>query len=625
MWEEGTQKRAEKDYRSVEELKKLEGFLEEKEAKLGLYELLRGNPSFAADLLLGVELFPFQHIAVKTMFETDYTLGCWSRGLSKSYTSGIYAALDALLNQGIKIGIISASFRQSKHIFNKIEDIINGPKAVLFNQCDVHTSKGSDQWKMRIGESEILALPLGSGDKLRGFRFHRVIIDEFLLMPESIFNEVIMPFLAVVDNPTERNELMVIENDLISKGIITEEDRYKWPGNKVILLSSASYKFEYMYELYQRFENLITMSQADRDKREDGGDATRAILHFAYDVAPEGLYDENLLMQSKATMSTSQFEREFGAVFTDDSKGYYEMSKMEGCTIGPGLSPSIEVQGNPEDKYILSFDPSWSLSDSSDDFAIQIFKLNVEKGASTLVHSYAVPGTPLNSHLRYFQYCLEEFNIVMIIGDYMGGVKFIESFNETPFAKKTGGYKGIEIPFDKSEDYAADMKELRLQYNLQDKRIVYLRKPTSQWIRQANELLQANFQHKKIFFGGAPINSTYQSQIKKNIPIDDINFVMKSEDIVQGAASKLIDFVEHQADMIKLTKVQCALIIPKTSPMGVQVFDLPDNLRKQQGRNKTRKDSYSAMILGNWATKIYIDMLEGPVEDVYTSFTPVMF
>ena len=99
MWEEGTQKRAEKDYRSVEELKKLEGFLEEKEAKLGLYELLRGNPSLAADLLLGVELFPFQHIAVKTMFETDYTLGCWSRALKQSYsTSATFTPLREVIS-----------------------------------------------------------------------------------------------------------------------------------------------------------------------------------------------------------------------------------------------------------------------------------------------------------------------------------------------------------------------------------------------------------------------------------------------------------------------------------------------------------------------------------------------
>jgi len=541
-----------------------------------------------------------------------------------SWSTAVYAILDAILNQGVSIGIISRSFRQAKLIFNKIEEIANKPGSELFNQCITRTSKGSDQWRMEIGRSTILALPLGDGEKLRGFRFHRIIIDEFLLMPESIFNEVIMPFLAVVDNPVERTELIEIENELIKDGIITEDDRYRWPNNKVILLSSASYKFEYMYELYCKFEKLITMSARDKDKLEKPDLASRAILHFSYDMVPEGLYDANLLNQSKATMSESQFEREFGAVFTDDSKGYFEMSKMQSCVIPPGESPSIELQGDSSCEYILSFDPSWSLSDGSDDFAIHILKLNKGKQAAVVVHVYAIPGTPLTSHMQYFQYCLENFNIVAIVGDYMGGVKFIESFNETDYCKKKGELKTIEVPFDKPEEYVADISSLRNQYNLTNKRIVILRKPTSQWIRQSNELLQASFEKKRLFFGGAAMNQTYDEQKNKSIPMDRIVFIRKEDDFNQSAASRQIDFIDHQAELMDLTKIQCALIFPKTSPMGVQSFDLPDNLKKQAGKNKTRKDCYSSLILGNWMTKLYFDMQKAPGETMQTTFTPFM-
>ena len=108
-------------------------------------------------------------------------------------------------------------------------------------------SKSNDEWLMEIGTSRIRALPLGDGEKLRGFRFHRIIIDEFLLMPERIYNEVIVPFLSVVENPTQRQELYNLETKLISEGTMTEGERYVWPNNKLIMLSSASYKFEYMY------------------------------------------------------------------------------------------------------------------------------------------------------------------------------------------------------------------------------------------------------------------------------------------------------------------------------------------------------------------------------------------
>ena len=108
-------------------------------------------------------------------------LGVWSRGMSKSFSTGIYAALDALLNQGVEIGIISKSFRQSKMIFKKIEDIAAKPEAAFFKQCITKVSKGNDEWLMEIGRSRIRALPLGDGEKLRGFRFQRIIIDEFFI------------------------------------------------------------------------------------------------------------------------------------------------------------------------------------------------------------------------------------------------------------------------------------------------------------------------------------------------------------------------------------------------------------------------------------------------------------
>ena len=65
-------------------------------------------------------------------------------------------------------------------------------------------------------------------------------------MPERIYNEVIVPFLSVVENPTQREDLYNLETQMIEQGKMTEEERYVWPNNKLIALSSASYKFEYM-------------------------------------------------------------------------------------------------------------------------------------------------------------------------------------------------------------------------------------------------------------------------------------------------------------------------------------------------------------------------------------------
>jgi len=616
-WIEGTQNRPPRRYRSNKELRELKGFLEEREAKIALYEFLRNNITFTAELLMGIKLFPFQHIAVKSMFETDYFLGVWSRGMSKSFTTGVYAALDAILNQGVEIGILSKSFRQAKMIFKKIEDISMHPDAGLFKQCITKVSKSNDEWLMEIGTSRIRALPLGDGEKLRGFRFHRIIIDEFLLMPERIYNEVIVPFLSVVTNPTQRDDLHKLETKLIEDGIMEEAERYIWPNNKLIALSSASYKFEYLYKLYQQFEFNITLPE-QKDK------ASRCIMHYSYDCAPEQLYDQNLINQAKTTMSQSQFEREFGAVFTDDSAGYFKTSKMALCTVPDGELPCIEIQGNPDAEYILAFDPSWSQTESSDDFAIQILRLNEPEQKATLVHGYALAGTSLKHHIRYFLYCLENFNIVAICGDYNGGVQFLQACNESElFKNKEIKLQQIEVAFDRPEEYQNDLRLFKQEYNKGDRKNIILRKPTSNWIRQANELLQANFDHRRLSFGSQAIDDQYTLQKNKKIPIEDIRFLRIGESERQSAGAKMIDFIEHQADMINLTKNECALIQITTTAQGTQTFDLPSNLRRQTGPDKARKDSYSALVLANWMAKVYFDSKKQPKSNIIETFEPM--
>jgi len=616
-WETGNQRIRKNPYVSNEELSKKEGFLEEREAKLLFYQFLRNNITFTTDLITGVKLFPFQHMAVKSMLESDYFLGVWSRGMSKSYTTGIFAILDAILNQGIEIGIMSRSFRQSKMIFKKIEDIAAKPEAYLLKQCITHVSKNNDEWLMEIGKSRIRALPLGDGEKLRGFRFHRIIIDEFLLMPERIYNEVIVPFLSVVQNPTQRAELYNLETQLIERGEMKEEDRYVWPNNKLIALSSASFKFEYLYKLFEQYDNLIhNPKPTDSSKR--------CVMQFSYDCAPVQLYDQNLINQAKATMSESQFQREFGAQFTDDSSGYFKISKMALCTVPDGENPSVEVVGNPQDEYIVAVDPSWSETESSDDFAIQVIKVNHEKQMGTLVHSYALAGASLKEHIKYFLYILKNFNTIAICMDYNGGVQFMNSCNESElFKDEKIELKSIATEFERSEEYQTNLYSAKMEYNKSDYKMVFLRKPTSAWIRQANELLQANFDHRRIYFASRAMDDHYKSQINKKIGIENLKFSNVSDLDKADIGARMIDFVEHLSDMILLTKTECALIQITTSAQGMQNFDLPANLKRKSGPDKPRKDSYSALVLGNWLTKIIIDMRSVTVEDNTETFTPM--
>ena len=76
--------------------------------------------------------------------------------------------------------------------------------------------------------------------------------------------------------------------------------------------------------------------------------------------------------------------------------------------------------------------------------------------------------------------------------------------------------------------------------------------------------------------------------------------------------------------MVNYTKNQCALIQVSSSPQGTQTFGLPPSLRRQSGPNKTRKDSYSALVLGNWMIKTYYDFTTVKKDPQASTFVPYM-
>jgi hypothetical protein len=561
-------------------------------------------------------------MAIKGMMVSDYSMFVFSRGMSKTFSTAIYVLLECLLNPSANIGVIAGSFRQSKQIFQKMEDILSKPEAKLAKECGVKITKGTDQWTLKIGGSRAIALPLANGERLRGFRFNRIVLDEFLTIPEKIFNEVIIPFLGVVENPIEREELHKLETRIIEKGEMQEQERYVWPNNKLIILSSPSFKFEYMFKLYKKYEGLI-LGEFDQNKNDDddeqsADDAYRLIMQLSYDCAPTRLYDQNLLKQAKETMSEMQFKREFGAQFVDESDGYFRLSKMAACTIADGEFPAVEVVGNPSDEYLLAFDPNWAGNTSADHFAMHVFKVLRDEQKVCLVHSYALAGVSLKDHMKYFLYLIESFNIVGICGDYNGGVQFINSCNESQLFKTAKVDIGvIEVDLEKPDQWHNDILSFKNQYNQKERKYCILRKPTVNWIRNGNEMLQAAIDHKRILFASRAVDEHFDQQRKKNLPIEEIKWDNKITATSKGA--KMIDLLDQQKSNIELTKSECANIEVTTNPQGSQSFNLPQNIRRQKGPNRARKDSYSALILGNWFAKVYFDSLHVKPEKKPTS------
>lgn len=79
-----------------------------------------------------------------------------------SFCAATYALLRAFLNPGSKIVVCGAAFRQSRLIFDTIENIwLKAP--ILRDLCDGNsgTKKNQDMWQFRINDSMIYAIPIG--------------------------------------------------------------------------------------------------------------------------------------------------------------------------------------------------------------------------------------------------------------------------------------------------------------------------------------------------------------------------------------------------------------------------------------------------------------------------------
>ena len=625
-WSKGIQShRMEYSARAInEEILERKGFIQEGEAKVLLCKFLRNNISLASEMIIGMKLFPFQAMLIKGMMIGDFSMFVLSRGMSKTWSAAIYVMLQLMFRQGINIGVLSSGFRQAKFILQKCEDILKKPAAAMASPLFT-LQKGTDQWTLSCGMSKAMALPLADGSRLRGFRFSVLLLDEFLNIPKNIFQEVILPFLGVIDNPTEREDLAFLEDELIASGKMKEEDRYKWVNNKLIMLSSPSYTFEYMYELYCQYRDAILGVDIRTDENEQfDSDAYRIIFQLSYDCAPKALYDKNQLQVAKQTMSEAIFNKEYGGQFVSESDSYFKLSKMAACTVPDGDAPFVQIAGNPDRKYVVAIDPSWSEDRGSDDFAMEVFELDESSQKGCLVHAYGLAGTGLKKHIQYFHYLISNFNVQCVVLDYAGGVQFVSACNESELFKDNKIHLSAietEGEFDKPETYVKDLNTFKRELAPTQHKYCIFRKPSSNWIRQANELLQANIDHKRILFAAPAHDENFNKQRKKNIPIEDLKWDTRVKKQSSGAAK--IDFLDHQVSKIEQTKQQCANVEVVTNPQGSQTFRLPPHMSRQTGPNKPRKDNYSALVLGNWLIKTYFDAMNTEEEkQMFDTFTP---
>ena len=601
MWNEGYHCKYKDRKSSYDLLKEVKGKLEPDEARKWFAKFCKSNLSFIVNLLIGVKIAPIQEIKLRSFFLRDFALDIEGRGNGKSFIVSIFIILYAIFRPGCKIGIASGTFRQSKLIFRQIEKFIDAPQGKFLKQCvGKKRLHNSDGYELTIGRSTIMAVPLT--EKIRGLRFNVIIIDELMLVPSETISTVILPFLSVKQDGLANEELYAAETKLIEAGQIQESERTIFPKNKIIGMSSASFKFEALYK-----ENYAPNVQRISNPSEEG--VNHVVMKLSYETAPEGLLDLDAIRENQSKMSRAAFDREYRAIFTDDGSGYFSIESLMNATVPVGEYPMVRAIGDNNKKYILSIDANYSQSEIADNFAMAILELDEENKSGTLVHAYAVPNAPINKKVAYFNYLLKNFNVVYIIADVMGGSSFIIDAQEL----LGSGIRKLELFEDTFFDGEEGLRLARQAYNNTTGKIVHYQGfGKNNWLRYANEALQGFLENKRIRFASQIIMEADRNRLlNQDIPIKDLQFSVDSEK-APNLEEKMEDFIDNLNFVINMTRTELTLIEVDTSESGHQTFKLPSNIRSKSDPSRARRDSYTALLLAAWGMKCYFELQKAP-------------
>lgn len=623
MWDVGKQKcKKREDVNAMMEA--LKGELDDDTARSTLAKFLFENPGFAIDLLTNgdLTLYPFQEIIIKGWMRNDFSMFIAGRGLGKSYLCAIFCLWWALFNPNNRIVLVSFAFRATRRILEQVEKFVNLPGSIIIKNCfNKDIKKGNDEWVWHLPNgATIRCMPLGDGTKIRGTRADTVIIDEKNFINAKVITEVIQPFLVSSNNINEQMKIDSIEMELIKRGEMKEEDRTILDENvKVISLSSAGYQFEDLYKEY--CSNIAKIQGNEIGKGGSERDAKHFVARMSYESAPDGLVNKKIIEEAQSGQTSQAiFDKEYRAIFVPDSGSYFSAKKMQDCTVKDGEKPCIELTGESGQSYVLAIDPSFSNAEHSDYFAFLVLKL-VKKGEKTIpmvVHNYMVAGGDLKDHHIYFCFLMKKFNIEYIAVDASQGEnEFITSASNSKLFKDNK-IQLLDIEADFGTEKNSELaNQIKRSYNRGAGRIIQKQHfGVGGFQRSANEHLQACIDYRNILFAGKLAAHGDESLAA----LDEDISMLKEHSFYKEMSPT--DFIEHQDMLMDRLKQQCALIELTTSGLGSHQWDLPLAYRRSKQPDRVRKDGYSALILGNWASKLFLESQQIEEDDTQDTFSP---
>lgn len=596
---------------------------------LGL-DLLRiwTNPdylAYACKVLLNIELMPMQAAILQELWVRPFPMFVGSRGLGKSWMLAIVTMLKCALSQGTKAVIVGAAFRQSKIIFEYMENIWRDAPILreIFNKSRRDGPRHDvDRCTMTLGFSTAIAIPLGDGSKIRGLRAHLIVCDEFSSIASDIYETIIQGFAAVSADPLGNVKETAKRKEMSKKGLWTQDHEIKYKtgrGNQAIISGTADYGFKSFASYWKRYCAIIKSKGDPHKLAEILGDddipksfdwRDYSVIRVPYELIPEGFMDEKIVARAKATMHTGIWKLEYGAVFTDDSDGFFKRSLIEQCVTDDKhpvqlLSGNIwfdaTTKGNSNLKYVYGIDPA----SEQDNFSIVVLEIHPDH--TRIVYGWSTNKSTFENRKKkkvtqehdYYGFCVRKIRDLMkvfpceIIGcdAQGGGIAIQEALHDPSKMEKEEHLIWATIDLDKPKD--SDIESgLHIFEPIQF--------ADAKWTAEANNGLRKDFEDRVLLF---PRFDPLTLELAIADDAEQLKMLReKTGNKALDANMKLFDTLEDSVMEIEELKNElCTITITTTSTkVGAREhWDVPEIKKEGGKKGRMRKDRYSALVIAN--------------------------
>lgn len=366
-----------------------------------LIQFYRQFPVIAAKDLLLIDLAWFQREILNDMFFKDFVLLVMGRAVGKSWIDAVFAVLYAMLYPKTKIGIIAPVFRQAEFIFDVIEELYEQSPYLRAAVAKSTKNKGVMRTTYRCfvkfkNGSWIEALPLGTGNKVRGRRYHIIIADEYAQIDEDIIKLVIRPMMNVQ-----------------KEGI----------KNKFICSSSAFYAWNHLYLQFLHYKVMEQREPESYAVHEYNYKDVLAIPNAPFKI------DMNIIKMQMADMTVEMFEMENLAKFPIEAKGFFPARLIESCVSRHDDGPQIHTSSN-EGQYTMGIDAARIAG--GDNFALSVIKLGNGMDRS-VAYAKTLNGKSFQEMRDTIRLVLSRFPIVRIAMDPGGGGTTLKDLLSEPW------------------------------------------------------------------------------------------------------------------------------------------------------------------------------------------------